>query len=34
MNINIVIFDFDGTIADTKKTIVVAKQETMKKEIL
>lgn len=30
MEINLVIFDFDGTIADTRKTIVIAKQETMK----
>ena len=27
----LVIFDFDGTLADTKKTIVAAKQETMRK---
>lgn len=26
----LVIFDFDGTIADTRKTIIIAKQETMK----
>ena len=31
MNIKLVIFDFDGTIADTRKPIIVAKQETMKK---
>lgn len=30
MNIKLVIFDFDGTIADTRKAIVIAKQETMK----
>lgn len=30
MNIKLIIFDFDGTIADTQKTIVLAKQETMK----
>lgn len=30
MDIKLVIFDFDGTIADTRKTIVLAKQETMK----
>lgn len=30
MDIKLVIFDFDGTLVDTKKTIVVAKQETMK----
>jgi HAD superfamily hydrolase (TIGR01509 family) len=30
MDIKLVIFDFDGTIADTRKTIVIAKQETMK----
>lgn len=30
MDINLVIFDFDGTLVDTKKTIVVAKQETMR----
>ncbi len=31
MNIKLVIFDFDGTIADTRKAIVVAKQKTMEK---
>ncbi len=31
MNIKLAIFDFDGTIADTRKAIIVAKQETMKK---
>ena len=31
MDIKLVIFDFDGTIADTRKAIVVAKQKTMKK---
>ena len=31
MNIKLVIFDFDGTIADTRKAIVVAKQKAMKK---
>lgn len=30
MNIQLIIFDFDGTIADTRQTIVLAKQETMK----
>lgn len=30
MDIKLVIFDFDGTILDTKKTIVVAKQVTMR----
>ncbi len=30
MDIKLVIFDFDGTLVDTKKTIVVAKQETMR----
>ena len=30
MNIKLVIFDFDGTIADTRKTIFISKQETMK----
>lgn len=29
MDIKLVIFDFDGTIADTRKAIVVAKQKTM-----
>ena len=29
MNIKLIIFDFDGTIMDTKKTIVVSKQETL-----
>lgn len=31
MNIKLVIFDFDGTIADTRKAIVVAKQKAMEK---
>ena len=31
MDIKLVIFDFDGTIADTRKAIVVAKQKTMEK---
>ncbi|MBO4496440.1 MAG: HAD-IA family hydrolase [Clostridiales bacterium] len=31
MEIKAVIFDFDGTLADTKKAIVVAKQDTMRK---
>ena len=30
MNIKLLIFDFDGTIMDTRKTIVIAKQETMR----
>ena len=30
MSIKVVIFDFDGTLADTRKTIVLAKQETMR----
>ena len=30
MSIKLVIFDFDGTIADTRKSIVVSKQEMMK----
>lgn len=30
MDIKLAIFDFDGTLMDTKETIVVAKQETMK----
>ena len=30
MNIKLVIFDFDGTIADTREAIIAAKQETMK----
>ena len=30
MNIKLIIFDFDGTIMDTKKTIVVLKQETLR----
>lgn len=29
MDIKLVIFDFDGTIADTRKPIVIAKQKTM-----
>lgn len=29
MKIKLVIFDFDGTIVDTRKTIIIAKQETM-----
>ena len=32
MDIRMVIFDFDGTIADTRQAIVTAKQETMKSE--
>ena len=32
MKIKMVIFDFDGTLADTRKTIVAAKQETMRSE--
>lgn len=31
MNIKLVIFDFDGTIMDTRKPIILAKQETMRK---
>ena len=31
MDIKLVIFDFDGTIADTRKAIVVAKQKAMEK---
>lgn len=31
MDIKLIIFDFDGTIMDTRKTIVIAKQETMRK---
>lgn len=30
MSIKLVIFDFDGTIADTRKAIVAAKQKTMR----
>ena len=30
MDIRVVIFDFDGTLADTRASIVTAKQETMK----
>lgn len=30
MNIKLVIFDFDGTIMDTKNTIIAAKQETLR----
>lgn len=30
MNIKLVIFDFDGTIADTRKAIIISKQETMR----
>ena len=30
MNIRLAIFDFDGTIADTREAIIVAKQETMR----
>lgn len=30
MDIKLVIFDFDGTIMDTRKAIVIAKQETMR----
>ena len=32
MDIKLVIFDFDGTIADTRKLIVASKQEVMKKD--
>ena len=32
MNIKLIIFDFDGTIMDTKKTIVVSKQETLRQK--
>jgi len=31
MNIRLVIFDFDGTLADTKSLIVATKQETMRR---
>ena len=31
MNIKLVIFDFDGTLADTNKLIVTCKQETMRR---
>ena len=31
MNIKLIIFDFDGTIMDTKNTIIAAKQETLRK---
>ena len=31
MAIKLVIFDFDGTLADTQRTIVAAKQETMRR---
>ena len=31
MNIKLLIFDFDGTLADTQRTIVAAKQETMRR---
>ncbi|MBO4809597.1 MAG: HAD family hydrolase [Lachnospiraceae bacterium] len=31
MSIKLVIFDFDGTIADTRKSIVVSKQEMMRR---
>lgn len=30
MSIKLAIFDFDGTLADTRKAIIVAKQETMR----
>lgn len=30
MKYKLIIFDFDGTLMDTKKTIVIAKQETMR----
>ncbi len=30
MDIRVVIFDFDGTLADTRKPIVIAKQDTMR----
>ncbi len=30
MDIKVVIFDFDGTLADTRKAIVMAKQDTMR----
>ncbi len=30
MNIKLVIFDFDGTLMDTRKPIIMAKQETMR----
>ena len=30
MNIKLIIFDFDGTIVDTQKTIIVSKQETLR----
>ena len=30
MDIKLAVFDFDGTIADTRKTIVIAKQQAMK----
>lgn len=30
MDAKLVIFDFDGTIMDTRQTIVIAKQETMR----
>lgn len=30
MDIKLIIFDFDGTIADTRETIIFSKQETMK----
>ncbi|MBP5725674.1 MAG: HAD hydrolase-like protein, partial [Clostridia bacterium] len=31
MNIRLLIFDFDGTIADTREAIITAKQETARK---
>ena len=31
MNIQLAIFDFDGTIMDTRETIIVAKQEIIEK---
>ena len=30
MNKKLIIFDFDGTIVDTQKTIIVSKQETLR----
>ena len=32
MDIKLIIFDFDGTIMDTRKTIVIAKHETMRQK--
>ena len=31
MDIKLIIFDFDGTLADTNKLIVACKQETMRR---